>query len=226
MTWATLFERAASAATDVSVETIEAELAARRRGEGPPAESGDPDSSAEAFDDSTGPPPDDGDGDSVPPTGSSGRPDPARVVADADVLAADLLIGGDARRALDQVRAHRWVDLVASDPLLDDATAVVAVLAADELASDWRDRLERGRVAVPQPPGDHPGLASAAAGGAAHLLTFDEDLSSVGANLSIQTHLAVSIRTPHAFSTLFDPERLYPTVVGGEYPGPDADPRA
>jgi hypothetical protein len=225
MTWASLFERAASAATEVSVDAIEVELAARRRGERAPAESGDPDSSAGASDDPTGPHPDDG-GDSAPPaTDPAGRPDPASVVADADVLAADLLIGGDARAALDRVRAHRWVDLVASDPLLDDATAVVAAFTTADLASDWRDRVERGRVAVPQPPGDHPGLASAAAGGAAHLITFDDDLSSVGANLSIRDHLPVSIRTPHAFTTLFDPEALYPTVVGGEYPGPDADPR-
>jgi hypothetical protein len=32
--------------------------------------------------------------------------DPTRVVADADVLAADLLVGGVARDALDHVRAH------------------------------------------------------------------------------------------------------------------------
>ncbi|ERH12524.1 MAG: hypothetical protein J07HB67_01544 [halophilic archaeon J07HB67] len=36
----------------------------------------------------------------------------------------------------------------------------------------------------------------------------------------------MSVREPRAFATLFDPESLYPAVVGGEYPGPDRDPRA
>ncbi|MFB6354291.1 MAG: hypothetical protein ABEJ92_09415, partial [Halobacteriales archaeon] len=61
----------------------------------------------------------------------------ARVVADADVLAADLLCGGSAREALDLVRAHDWVTLVASEPLLDDAATVVADLADGDLADDW-----------------------------------------------------------------------------------------
>ena len=54
--------------------------------------------------------------------------DPTWVVADADVLAADLLCGeaaeNPARTALDHVRRHSWMSLVASDPLLDDAQAV------------------------------------------------------------------------------------------------------
>ncbi|HMB50092.1 MAG TPA: hypothetical protein VKM69_05475, partial [Natronoarchaeum rubrum] len=56
-------------------------------------------------------------------------PDPARIVAGADVLAADALVGGPARAALDHVRSHSWIDLVASDHLLDDAEAVIADLA-------------------------------------------------------------------------------------------------
>jgi hypothetical protein len=151
--------------------------------------------------------------------------DPARVVADADVLAADLLSGGPAREALDGVRAHSWVDLVASDPLLDDAEAVVAALADGALAADWRDRVERERVRVEHAAGDHPALASAHEGNAAHVLSFDEGLTSAGANLSLQPHVQVSVRPPAAFAALFDPAALYEAVEGGEYPGPDRDPR-
>ncbi|MFT4950109.1 MAG: putative nucleic acid-binding protein [Natronomonas sp.] len=149
-------------------------------------------------------------------------PDPARVVADADVLAADLLSGGSAREALDHVRAHSWVDLVASDPLLDD---VIAALADRPLAAEWRERVERERVRVEQAAGDHPALASAYEGNAAQVLSFDEGVTSAGANLSLQSHVRVSLRTPAAFVTLFDPASLYEAVEGGEYPGPDRDPR-
>ncbi|WP_159902770.1 DUF7384 family protein [Salinirussus salinus] len=150
---------------------------------------------------------------------------PARVVADADVLAADLLSGGAAREALDAARSHSWVDLVASDPLLDDAEAVVAALADAELAADWRQRVERERVPVEHAAGDHPALASAYEGNAAHVLSFDEGLTSAGANLSLKPHVQVSVRTPAAFVALFDPAALYEAVEGGEYPGPDRDPR-
>ena len=72
----------------------------------------------------------------------SETPDPTRVVADADVLAADLLVGGNARAALDHLRRHSWTTLVASDALLDDTETVVAALATAELATAHRDRLE------------------------------------------------------------------------------------
>jgi hypothetical protein len=150
---------------------------------------------------------------------------PTRVVADADVLAADLLVGGSARRALDGVRRHSWMELVASDRLLDDATAVIETLADEPLASDWRDRIEAERLAVDQPAGDHPGLASAHRGMAAHLLSFDDELTNASAGVSLQDHLRVSVRHPDAFAELFDPEALYETVEGGSYPGPDRDPR-
>ncbi|WP_302082248.1 DUF7384 family protein [Salinibaculum rarum] len=152
--------------------------------------------------------------------------DPTRVVADADVLAADVLVGGAARDALDHVRSHSWVTLVASDHLLDDAEAVVAALADDSLAADWRDRLEREREPVDHPEGDHAGLASAYQGRAAHLLSFDDQLSSAGANLSLQAHMQVSIRTPDAFARLFDAASLYEAIRDEAYPGPDRDPRA
>ena len=152
-------------------------------------------------------------------------PDPARVVADADVLAADLLVGGVAREAVDVVRRHSWVELVASDPLLDDAAAVVAELADADLAADWRERVEAERVAVEHPDGDHPGLASAYRGGAAHLLTFEEELTSAIAGAAINRRVPLSVRSPAAFVAVFDPAALYPEVEGGEYPGPDRDPR-
>jgi hypothetical protein len=31
----------------------------------------------------------------------------------------------------------------------------------------------------------------------------------------------MSIKHPGGFATLFDPEKVYPAVIGGEYPGPD-----
>jgi len=157
---------------------------------------------------------------------SDADPDPARVVADADVLVADLLVGGPAREAIDHVRRHSWLDLAASDVLLDDAEAVIATLADAELAADWRDRIEAERVAVDHPPDDHPGLASAYQSEAAHLLSFDETLRSAATGLSLQPYQGLSVRTPDAFATVFDAESLYEATQGGEYPGPDRDPRA
>ena len=153
-------------------------------------------------------------------------PDPTRVVADADVLVADLLVGGAAREALDHVRRHSWVDLAASDRLLDDAEGVIGDLADHDLAADWRERIEAERVAVDHPPDDHPGLASAYRAGAAHLLSFDESLRSARTGLSLQPYQGLSVRTPDAFATVFDAESLYEATRDGEYPGPDRDPRA
>ncbi|MXV63034.1 hypothetical protein GS429_13340 [Natronorubrum sp. JWXQ-INN-674] len=153
------------------------------------------------------------------------QPDPARVVADSDVLAADLLVGGDARDALDHVRGHSWVELVASDPLLERTEQLVATLADPGLAADHRERLEADRVVVEQPEGDHPALASAYQGRAAHLLSYEERLRSAKAGLTLQPRVSVSVRPPDAFARLFDPASLYEAVEGGEYPGPDRDPR-
>ncbi|ELZ34041.1 hypothetical protein C474_03750 [Halogeometricum pallidum JCM 14848] len=153
-------------------------------------------------------------------------PSPARVVADADVLAADLLVGGNAREALDRLREHSWTTLVASDPLLDDAQAVVADLADADLAADWRDRVAAWREPVEHPDGDHPALASAYRGGAMHVLSFDDRLTSARAAAELGTRFPVSVREPKAFASLFDAASLYEEVVGGEYEGPDRDPRA
>lgn len=150
----------------------------------------------------------------------------ARVVADADVLAADLLCGGPSREALDLVRAHEWVRLVASQPLLDDAAAVVAALADDELAADWRSAAADLVELVEHPQGDQPALACAYRGDAVHVLSFDEELLSARAGAAIRARVETSVKHPDAFVRLFDPASMYGIVVGGEYHGPDRDPRA
>jgi len=172
--------------------------------------------------------------------------DPTRIVADADVLIADLLAGGSetggsetggserggdpdsgtaAREALDAIRSHSWLDLLASDPLLDDAEAVIADLADADLAAAWRERIDEERVAVDHPAGDHPALASAYRGQAAHVLSYDEGLRGAKASASFGSRLNLSVKTPDGFVALFDAESLYEAVEDGEYPGPDRDPR-
>jgi hypothetical protein len=150
----------------------------------------------------------------------------ARVVADADVLAADLLVGGPAREALDLVRSHSWLALVASDRLLADAQWVIARLAEPSLAADWRKTAEALVDVVDHPAGDHPALASAARGDARHVLSFDDVLLSAGAGAAIRSRVETSVKRPAAFVRLFDPASLYGAAVGGDYPGPDRDPRA
>ncbi|QIB75923.1 hypothetical protein GL213_02480 [Halogeometricum borinquense] len=153
------------------------------------------------------------------------EPSPARVVADADVLAADLLVGGDARDALDHLRAHSWTTLVASDALLDDAESVIAELTDPELAADWRVRVEAWCELVTHPEGDHPALGSAYRGDAMHVLSFDERLTSARAATTLSDRFPVSVREPKAFASLFNAESLYEEIVGGDYDGPDRDPR-
>ena len=203
MTFGDLFERASR--YDVDQDAVRTALADRRS---------DPDRRSESED-----APDD-----VSPLDR--EPTPARVVADADVLAADLLVGGAARDALDLLRSHSWTTLVASDPLLDDAEAVVAELAAPELAADWRAAVEEWREPITHPPDDHPALASAYRGAAMQAVTLDASLTGPQAAAGLRDRMPVSVREPLAFATVFDPERLYPEVIGGEYPGPDRDPRS
>ena len=176
----------------------------------------------------------------------SGRPDPTRVVADADVLAADLLcagpadatdpttLGGEsdgaaARAALDALRTHSWTMLVATDPLLDDAEHVVASLADPSLAAAWRARVEEWATVVDPAVDGHPALVAAHAGPAAHVLTFEPSLASAGAGANLRAHLDVSVRHPRAFIQVFDAAALWAAVhdaAPGDYPGPDRDPRA
>jgi len=151
---------------------------------------------------------------------------PARVVADADVLAADLLVGGAARHALDALREHSWTTLVASEPLLDDVEAIVTSLSDPSLAGDWRAKLAAWREPVTHPGGDHPALASAYHGGAMQVVSMDPALTGPGAAAGLRDRMPVSVREPRAFASVFSPERLYPEVVGGEYPGPDRDARS
>jgi len=199
MSWVDCF---AQAPDDVTVDEIRSALAAHSSSKA--AESGDSESTA-----------------SEPP-----EPSPARVVADADVLAADCCIDGDARRALDSLRQHSWTTLVASDQLLDDTEAIIEAIADESLAVDWRACIERWRDPVDQPPGDHPALASAYRGGAMHLLSFDESLTDSSTGAALHNRFPVSVRQPDAFGLLFDPESLYEAELSGEYPGPDRDPRA
>lgn len=159
-------------------------------------------------------------------SGREGRPDHTRIAVDADVLAADLLAGGAAREALDHLRRHSWLELVATEPLLADAEAVVAGLADADLAADWREKIESRTTVVDQPAGDHPALAAAYRGGAPHLLTFDERLQGAAAGAEIRQHMAVSVRSPDAFARVFDPGAVYELVFEEPYPGPDRDPRA
>ena len=154
------------------------------------------------------------------------RPDPTRVVADGDVLAADLLVGGQARAALDHVRRHSWVDLVVSEPLLTATERLVTDLADSDLAAAHRAQLEADAICVSHPEEDYPALAAAYRGRAAHLLAFNPQLQSAKTGVQLQSRVAVSVRSPDAFAHLFDPESLYEAVVGGSYPGPDCDPRA
>lgn len=150
----------------------------------------------------------------------------ARVVADVGVLTADLLVGGPARESLDHLRRHSWLDLVATGRLLDDAQAVVGRLADDDLAREWRQKVDELAVVVEQPPGDHPALAAAYRGEAAHLITLDERLTSAEAGANLRGVMDVSIRSPEAFVAVFDPQAVYELLFDDSYPGPDRNPRA
>ncbi|EMA66455.1 hypothetical protein C461_10458 [Halorubrum aidingense JCM 13560] len=209
MTFGDLFERAAR--YDVDEDAVRAALVDRRSdGDGETNEN-DAEDGEEATHDAS----------------SSDRdPSPARVVADADVLAADLLVGGPARDALDALRSHSWTALVASDPLLDDAESVIASLADAALAADWRTAIEAWRVPIAHPADDHPALASAYRGAAMQVVSLDPSLTGPRAAAGLRDRLPVSVREPRAFAVVFSPAKLYPEAVGGEYPGPDRDPRS
>lgn len=152
-------------------------------------------------------------------------PEPTRIVADADVLAADLLVGGRCRAAIDVIRSHSWLELVATESLLDDASAVIEALSDRELATDWREKIEALVTIVDQPTGDHPALAAAYRGDAMHVLSLDERLRSAKAGANLKGILDVSIRSPDAFLAVVDPRTIYELAFEGPYPGPDLDPR-
>jgi hypothetical protein len=232
--WGALFERGAAAGvTRADVEAALESVRAResRDGTGPDADGDrDRDGSVEtdADTDTDADTEADADAETTGGSGADGRrpdPSPARVVADADVLVADLVGVEAARAALDGLRAHSWTTLVASDRLVADATAVVAAVADRTLAADWRRRLAAWREPVDHPAGDHPALASAYRGGAMHLLSYDDRLTGPRTAANLQGRIPLSVRDPAAFAALFDADSLYREVVGGEYPGPDRDPR-
>lgn len=198
MSWGLVFERAPDVTAD-EIQTALADLRAAGR--------------AKRTDEQSTPP--------EPP-----EPTPTRVVADADVLAADCCLDGPSRDALDTLYDHSWMTLVASDQLVDDAEAVIETVADRSLANDWRERMDEWRQPVDQPAGDQPALASAYRGGAMHVLSFDEQLTASGAGAALNNHFPISIRTPDAFRLLFDPESLYESEHTDAYSGPDREPRA
>jgi len=203
MIWAGCFERTPD---DVTVDEIRTALAEHRADTSPTT-----DTETNGSDETVSKPP---------------EPRPTRVVADADVLAADVCLDSDARRALDSLYRHSWTTLVASDQLLADAEAVIEAVADASLAADWRACIDTWRQSVDQPAGDHPALASAYRGGAMHLLSFDDELTGSQTGVALYDRFPISVRQPDAFALLFDPESLYETERSGAYPGPDRDQRA
>ena len=152
--------------------------------------------------------------------------DPTRIVADSDVLCADLFVEGPARETMDLLRAHDWLTLVASDALVSEAETAIARLSEPSLAVDWRVRIDDLREPVEGTPGDHAALSSAYRGEAAHVVSFDDRLRSAETAARLRGRLSTSVKHPAGFVRLFDAASLYEAVVGGEYAGPDRDPRA
>ena len=151
-------------------------------------------------------------------------PDPARVVADADVLAADLFIDGASRDALDLLRSHSWLELVVTEALIEDTKVLISDLAESGLADDW-ERWVRTCGTVFEPSiGGHSALVAAHAGNAATVLSLDDRLLSAQAGVAIRPHVTTSIKSPTAFCKLVDPSSLYETLFADSYPGPDIAP--
>jgi len=158
-------------------------------------------------------------------TTSPPEPSPTRIVVDADVLAADCCVDGVSRAVLDALYRHSWMTLVASDHLLADAEDVIEAVATQSLADEWRTKIETWRQPVDHPAGDQPALGSAYRGGAMHLLSFDDGLTSSTAGATLNNYVPISVRQPDAFRLLFDPKSLYESTVDESYPGPDREPR-
>lgn len=150
-----------------------------------------------------------------------------RVVADAGVLASDILLDGSARAAMDLVRSHDWLGILASEPLLADGAAILRDLTDDSITKQWHDEIRSLVTAMEHPEGDHPAIATAAAGDARHVLSLDPELQSAETGVAIRRNATVetSVRSPAAFVRLFDPADIYEAVYGSSYPGPDQDPR-
>lgn len=203
MSWAGLFEHVPE---DVSVAAIQTALADRRA-----EQRGDNERSDETDDNSSV---------SDPP-----EPTPTRIVADADVLAADCCVGGPSRTVLSELYRHSWMTLIASDQLLDDAESVIETVASPSLAEEWRELIEAWREPAEHPADDHPAVGSAYRGGAMHVLSFDDKLTSSAAGARLNNYVPISVRQPDAFRLLFDAERLYESEHATAYPGADREPR-
>lgn len=167
-------------------------------------------------------------GESIAAESVDSEPEPpgdpmTRVVADADVLALDVLRAGASREAMDLVRSHDWIGLLASEALLQDGRAVLTALAGESVAASWLEVIGDRVVRYDHPVGDHPALATAVAGEARHVLSLDADLQTAGAGLAIRrdANVETSVRSPEAFVRLFDPATVYEAVYDEEYPGPD-----
>lgn len=152
------------------------------------------------------------------------EPDPTRIVADTDVLAADLFIGGAAREALDLVRSHSWLTLVATQDLLEEAERVITTLGNQDLGRVWRSRMDEEVELITSVASGHSGLVAAASADAATVLSFDEHLQSAAAGVTIRSRVATSVKSPAAFISIVDPATLHETLFDRPYPGRDRDP--
>lgn len=199
MSWAQLFERVPDGVTIAEIQTVLAGYRSETR------------SDDGATDEST---------ESEPLEAT-----PLGVVADADVLAADCCVDGPSRAVLDELYEHSWMTLIASDRLLADAESVIKTVATPSVATAWHERITEWRQPIEHPSTDHPALGSAYRGGAMHLLSLDDELTSSAAGATLNAHVSVSIRRPEAFQLLFDPESLYAVAHDDQYPGPDRRPR-
>lgn len=149
----------------------------------------------------------------------------AKIVADADVLAADLFLNDSARAALDLIRSHSWITLVASDILIDQTTTLIEHLSSTTLATQWAQKIRQRTTTIEHPPSDHPALAAALRGNSAHILSYDPNLTSAKTGAVLRSHGPTSVKHPEAFVRLFDPKTAYEHTTGSPYPGPDRDPR-
>ena len=136
------------------------------------------------------------------------RPDPMRIVADVDVLAADLLVDGTAREAMSMIRESATLSAVCSEELLSESREIIATLGDPTLAAAW-ERRARADFDIVEMRGDgHGALLTAAAGRAGTVLSHDEALQSVAAGVAIREHIETSVKSPDAFVSLVDPSRF------------------
>ncbi len=135
-------------------------------------------------------------------------PDPTCIVADVDVLAADLFIDGFAREALSMIRETPALSLVLTDTLIDQTVAVIEHFGDTELADTWEHRVRTDFETVEPVLAGHPGLVAAAAASAGTLLSHDERLQRARAGVAIRARVATSVKSPRAFVSIVDPSTL------------------